>query len=150
MAPVEAECGLCTETLWQPVTLPCGETFCQQCLRQWTITKLDEAFWSQRFFLALGRCKVLGLGVPFPEESGLLLGIPPVVCIGGGCGLGLVELDISPGVKRVPSKTTPRPFLERVFFAEHLRFQPRQGMERPRCPCGCGRKLDYRLPSSLA
>ncbi|CAJ1327589.1 unnamed protein product [Effrenium voratum] len=63
MAPVEAECGLCTETLWQPVTLPCGETFCQQCLRQWTITKLDE------------------------------------------------------------------------------------GMERPRCPCGCGRKLDYRLPS---
>lgn len=43
MAPAEWLCELCTEVLLDPVTLPCcGESFCLQCLRQWTVTKLDD------------------------------------------------------------------------------------------------------------
>eukprot|EP00913_Durusdinium_trenchii_P034160 g31970.t1 len=65
MAPVEWLCELCTEILLDPVTLPCcGESFCQECLRQWTITKLED------------------------------------------------------------------------------------GAQRPRCPAGCGKKIDYRLPQT--
>lgn len=43
MAPAEWLCDLCTDVLVDPLTVPCcGESFCQQCLRQWTITKLDD------------------------------------------------------------------------------------------------------------
>ena len=43
MAPVEWICELCQDILLDPVTLPCcGESFCQTCLQQWTVVKLDE------------------------------------------------------------------------------------------------------------
>lgn len=43
MAPAEWLCELCSELLLDPVTLPCcGESFCQQCLRLWAVTKLDD------------------------------------------------------------------------------------------------------------
>eukprot|EP00913_Durusdinium_trenchii_P034161 g31970.t2 len=101
MAPVEWLCELCTEILLDPVTLPCcGESFCQECLRQWTITKLEDG--AQR-----PRCPA-------------------------GCG------------KKIDYRLPQTSKCLRQWTITKLE----DGAQRPRCPAGCGKKIDYRLPQT--